>query len=864
MKKRNLMICLFLCFAVAFGSILVSAATPNWTDVNENSWYYKSILKVHDHGIMEGKPGNIFAPFDMLSRAEFVTILGRLSNAEKNYDNPFTDVPAKSWYSGYVGWASTAGIVKGFPDNTFKGNQNITRQELMVMTARYLDYEWLDLKGSSEVLKPFTDEDMIARFAKESVKRLNSLGIVKGDDKGAFNPLDHATRAEAATIVARIIDKIDSFDSSARIGSASLDTYSLYSDCLDESYLTEVSEIIKKHTGVRLATSGESGKDTIVLGVDDTLMMLQYSIKESDGVLYVSVPSLYASKYLPQIIDNAIDQRGHFVIREGYEGFGTFTLDNAREAASVSYICETDKNPLSYRSGDNVTIRISLLDEENKLVSVPQFSWKFEKDSSGAVSGISSGISGQLILTLDGLSKPGTGHLTVNLLNRKGYIISDLQDVVINASVIFDFLSISTFEERPDDFDKYWEGKINTLLSTDPQELSFEKCPDSRDGFDTYDVKVSAPGTIAHVHITLPVSATKGSLPIIAEFDGYDSIKSDGPSYNSSAITVAVNRYDVNNHESADYYANTAVQPDLWDNPTADESEFLSMIMRDIQAIRFAEHKFGEYWNGTDIITTGGSMGGFQSIAVAALYDKVTECRPQIPWMCDIGGPTNGGRLVGWCPSYTAGSKYFDSAYFAEMFNGKVVIAAGLGDYVCPPTGVVALFNAFKCDKSITFTQCREHVASKMNPENKSYVVSGDGIISGDGTVIIDNGCAVSLPDYSAERTLTPTEEQMKACTDTFMKVNAINNITLGRAIDINEDTFADYIKPILIEKCGMDPSYEVTVDSDFITSFRVDYTNVEDGSTSIKNIEYTITDGNGNYYDALARFMIKKVIPEA
>ena len=107
---------------------------------------------------MEGKPGNLFAPYDKLSRAEYVTILARLSGAEQAPDNPFYDVPKDSWYGGYVGWAVNAGIVKGFTDNTFRGSQKITRQELMVMTARYLDYEWLDLKPAEDSGVKFSDQ----------------------------------------------------------------------------------------------------------------------------------------------------------------------------------------------------------------------------------------------------------------------------------------------------------------------------------------------------------------------------------------------------------------------------------------------------------------------------------------------------------------------------------------------------------------------------------------------------------------------------------------------------------------------------------------------------------------------------------
>ena len=70
-----------LIILVTLAMVISVSAVPAWSDIDTNAWYYDSIVAANEKGIMEGKPGNLFAPYDKLSRAEYVTILARLSGA---------------------------------------------------------------------------------------------------------------------------------------------------------------------------------------------------------------------------------------------------------------------------------------------------------------------------------------------------------------------------------------------------------------------------------------------------------------------------------------------------------------------------------------------------------------------------------------------------------------------------------------------------------------------------------------------------------------------------------------------------------------------------------------------------------------
>ena len=105
-----------------------------------------------------------------------------------------------------------------------------------------------------------------------------------------------------------------------------------------------------------------------------------------------------------------------------------------------------------------------------------------------------------------------------------------------------------------------------------------------------------------------------------------------------------------------------------------------------------------------------------EALAAAALDPDVTQCFAGIPWLCDLSGITR-GRLRGWRPNYAPGLDYIDSAFFGTRIKCPVTIEAGLGDYVCPPSGVAALYNGISAPKKIVWKQGRTHAYSPRNAE---------------------------------------------------------------------------------------------------------------------------------------------------
>ncbi|MBR0457632.1 MAG: acetylxylan esterase, partial [Victivallales bacterium] len=114
-------------------------------------------------------------------------------------------------------------------------------------------------------------------------------------------------------------------------------------------------------------------------------------------------------------------------------------------------------------------------------------------------------------------------------------------------------------------------------------------------------------------------------------------------------------------------------------------------------------------WNGKKVRLVGGSQGGFQTIAVAALMnDVVTSATAGVPWYCELGGVTK-GHVRGWRPDYARGVDYYDVVNFARYVKCPVDITAGLSDWVCPPYGVQVLFNNLPVKAKLTFFQGQDH-----------------------------------------------------------------------------------------------------------------------------------------------------------
>lgn len=174
-------------------------------DVPTSYWAYGDINALASVGVLFGRSTNHYVPEGVITRAEFLAILYRLSGETSLPDGktPFADVDDNKWYAPYVAWGYENAIVKGISPVSFAPNKNIKRQDMAVMVAQYgekMGISFADIEGVSV----FPDDDRISEYAKDSVYVMKASGILFGRDTGVFDPNGTANRAEAAAIANRL------------------------------------------------------------------------------------------------------------------------------------------------------------------------------------------------------------------------------------------------------------------------------------------------------------------------------------------------------------------------------------------------------------------------------------------------------------------------------------------------------------------------------------------------------------------------------------------------------------------------------------------------------------------------------------
>ncbi len=182
----------------------------DFVDVEEGAWYYDDVEFVVQHGIFFGTSAQTFSPQEKVTRAQFVTILGRYAGIE---DTPagttvttkFSDVNGNAYYASHVAWAVENHIVNGTSAATFSPNDRITRQDMATMIYRFAATKEIDLPdGEGE--DSFSDDALIAAYAKDAVYSMKSAGIINGKGNNTFAPKELAIRAEAAAIMHRLVE----------------------------------------------------------------------------------------------------------------------------------------------------------------------------------------------------------------------------------------------------------------------------------------------------------------------------------------------------------------------------------------------------------------------------------------------------------------------------------------------------------------------------------------------------------------------------------------------------------------------------------------------------------------------------------
>mgnify|MGYP004523232867 CR=1 FL=1 len=184
-----------------------TAAKPEnpFADVKSGSWYEAAVLYARANGFFDGTSATTFEPEGPMTRAMFVTVLGRMAGvkaADYAGATDFTDVAEGTWYAPFVKWAARYGITTGTGNGKFLPDGRITREEMAVFFVRYFEtFDAMPKADTTVTTKP-ADLDEVSSWAQDAVGKLWALGLLNGDGVN-FAPKDKATRAQTAALCQR-------------------------------------------------------------------------------------------------------------------------------------------------------------------------------------------------------------------------------------------------------------------------------------------------------------------------------------------------------------------------------------------------------------------------------------------------------------------------------------------------------------------------------------------------------------------------------------------------------------------------------------------------------------------------------------
>lgn len=189
----------------------VSAKTEftenTFIDIKKDDWYYNYVKYVYENNLMQGT-GNGFEPERKMTRAMLVTVLYRIANPEEKVNNHnFADVPEGQWYSDAVAWATENNIVKGVSENKFAPDEDITREQMVLIIYRYAKMQGFDAGGASN-LENFTDAKDVSDWALDAIRWAIKTKLVNGTSETTLSPKATATRAQVAAILMRFCENI--------------------------------------------------------------------------------------------------------------------------------------------------------------------------------------------------------------------------------------------------------------------------------------------------------------------------------------------------------------------------------------------------------------------------------------------------------------------------------------------------------------------------------------------------------------------------------------------------------------------------------------------------------------------------------
>lgn len=182
--------------------IKTEKAFEDFADVSVDHPYYNAVILLRYQGLLKGYPDNTFRPDQPLNRVEALKLIFELASIDLNTGiapASFTDIEKNTWYTGYLNRAVFLEIVGGYPDGSFKPSQSVNLVEFLKMLEIA---QKADLSKTNLSQIPYGDVRPGEWYSKYvNFAKIN--GLVDSDASNNIRPAEPLTRGRAAEIIRR-------------------------------------------------------------------------------------------------------------------------------------------------------------------------------------------------------------------------------------------------------------------------------------------------------------------------------------------------------------------------------------------------------------------------------------------------------------------------------------------------------------------------------------------------------------------------------------------------------------------------------------------------------------------------------------
>ena len=196
----------------ASGKYTLKEYTVSFVDIEQKSDLMKEAISLlASRSIMTGTTDGFFYPDKPLTRAELVSAVVRAFDMlDPDTESSFTDVSKSDWYYTAVATAEREHIISGFEDNTFRGNIDIPKDQLVAVSANTLSERmgYIVPEDVEAELMRYIDRDELTRWSRDMIALATKTNILIYRTDNMFAPGSIMTRGDAAIVLYRVFNKV--------------------------------------------------------------------------------------------------------------------------------------------------------------------------------------------------------------------------------------------------------------------------------------------------------------------------------------------------------------------------------------------------------------------------------------------------------------------------------------------------------------------------------------------------------------------------------------------------------------------------------------------------------------------------------